>query len=461
MRWRPLGHPTIRTGLIALTLMLLLWCAAGTPSVVAVSLPAFKKANPALHPFMGWSSWSAIRQKVDAHIVKAQARVMVARLKKFGYDYVNIDAGWNVDASGHQEYDRYGRPVPDPKKFPGGLAPLAKWLHKRGLKLGIYLRPGLPNLVYEANDPIFGTHYTARQIVYKHLKGNTGMTKQTKSYMLNFNCPGAMAYLQSCANLYASWGVDYIKLDYVGPTYRRGRRYLGPDCRSEVAHFALALSRCGRPIWLELSFNLNFKYAAFWAKYANGWRVNGDIESYKKDLTCWNNVMARFKYNAKWAPYAGPGHWNDFDSLDIGNGKHDGLTPAERQTVMIFWCVECSPLCLGADLTHLTSGDFKIITNRAAIAIDQAGHPATPLSQKTPKQVWVIHNADGSCTVAMFNLAKRPEQVSLDWRQLGMAGPAATVKDLWAGRNLGTFSRRFSAKLPAHGSRLLRITPAK
>ena len=453
MRRKLLGHPTVGTGLIALTLTLLLCYAAGTPNVLAVSLPAVKKANPALHPFMGWSSWSAIRQKVDAHIVKAQARVMVARLKKFGYDYVNIDAGWQ------QGYDRYGRPKPNLKKFPGGMAPLANWLHHHGLKLGIYLRPGIGESLYQANDPIYGTHYTTRQIVYK--RSRHGNTFYKRSYMLNFGCPGAMAYLQSCANLYASWGVDYIKLDYVGPTYRKGRRYLGPDCRSEVAHFALALSRCGRPIWLELSYNLNFKYAAFWAKYANGWRTNGDIESYKKDLTCWKNVMQRFKYNAKWAPYAGPGHWNDFDSLDIGNGKHDGLTPAERQTVMIFWCVECSPLCLGADLTHLTSGDFKIITNRAAIAIDQAGHPATPLSQKTPKQVWVIHNADGSCTVAMFNLAKRPEQVSVDWRQLGMAGPTATVKDLWAGRNLGTFSRRFSAKLPAHGSRLLRITPAK
>ncbi|NNM86563.1 MAG: glycoside hydrolase family 27 protein [Phycisphaerales bacterium] len=417
-----------------------------------VNLPTFKKANPALHPFMGWSSWSAIRQNVDAHIVKAQARVIVARLKKFGYDYVNVDGGWQ------QGYDHYGRPKPNLTKFPGGMAPLASWLHQRGLKLGIYLLPGIDPSLYQANDPIVGTHYTTRQIVYKNSKH--GNTKYTKSYMLNFSNPGAMAYLQSCADLFASWGVDYIKLDYVGPSGGDSWPYRGVDCRSEVAHFALALSRCGRPIWLELSANLKFADAAFWAKYANGWRTNGDIESYKHDLTDWKNVMVRFNKNARWAPYAGPGHWNDFDSLDIGNGKRDGLTSVESQTVMIFWCINCSPLCLGADLTRLTPGGFNIITNKAAIAIDQAGHPATPLSQKTPQQVWVIHNADGSCTVAMFNLAKTTAKVGVTWRQLNFAKRTANVKDLWAQKQLGAFSTSFTATLPAHGSRLLKISPA-
>lgn len=426
------------------------WCAAAAPvGNTFANLPRFTKANPALHPFMGWSSWSSIRQGVDAKIAKAQGRVMAARLKKFGYDYINIDAGWQ------QGYDRYGRPKPNLKKFPGGMAPLARWLHKRGLKLGIYLIPGMPNSVYQANDPIFGTHYTARQIVYKRSKHGNTLSK--RSYLLNFHSPGAMAYLQSCANLYASWGVDYIKLDFVGPG-GGDWPYGKTDTRSEVAHLALALSRCGRPIWLELSNRLSFKYAAFWPKYANGWRTNGDIESYRHHLTNWSRVMVRFNKNARWAPYGGPGGWNDFDSLEIGNGKKDGLTPTESQTVMILWCINCSPLCLGTDLTHLTPGGFKIITNKAAIAVDQAGHIARPLSQKTPQQVWVIHNADGSCTVALFNLAAIPAKVAVTWRQLGLAHHRATVKDLWVQKPLGTFSRGFAATLPEHGSRLLLVT---
>ena len=425
--------------------------APAAPLASPSNLPQFTKANPAPHPFMGWSSWSSIRGGVDAKIVKAQARLMAKRLKRFGYDYINIDAGWQ------QGYDRYGRPKPNLKKFPGGIATLAKWMHNRGLKLGIYLVPGLPNSVYQANDPIFGTHYTARQIVYKRYKH--GNTLSTRSYKLNFHTPGAMAYLQSCADLYAHWGVDYIKLDFVGPgggDWPYGR----VDTRSEMAHLSLALSRSGRPIWLELSNRLDFKYASFWAKYANGWRTNGDIESYQHDLTNWTRVMVRFNKNARWAPYAGPGGWNDFDSLEIGNGKLDGLTPVESQTVMIFWCINCSPLCLGTDLTRLTPGGFKMITNKAAIAIDQAGHVARPLSQKTPQQVWVIHHADGACTVALFNLAKTAARVGVTWRQLALAKSAATVKDLWDGKKMGTLSHGFSATLPSHGSRLLQITPS-
>lgn len=170
--------------------------------------------------------------------------------------------------------------------------------------------------------------------------------------------------------------------------------------------------------------------------------------------------MVRFSKNARWAPYGGPGGWNDFDSLEIGNGKIDGLTPTESQTVMIFWCINCSPLCLGTDLTRMTAGGFKIITNKAAIAIDQAGHIAKPLSQKTPQQVWVIRHADGSFTVALFNLAKTSAKVDVTWRDLGMAQPNARVKDLWAQQELGSLPGGFTATLPAHGSRLLRVTPA-
>lgn len=114
---------------------------------------------------------------------------------------------------------------------------MAKWLHKRGLKMGIYLIPGLSRSLYQANDPILGTHYTTRQIVYK--SSQHGSTLAKKSYLLNFRSPGTMPYLQSCANLYASWGVDYIKLDYVGPSGGNWWPYRGVDTRSEVAHLAL------------------------------------------------------------------------------------------------------------------------------------------------------------------------------------------------------------------------------
>jgi hypothetical protein len=125
---------------------------------------------------------------------------------------------------------------------------------------------------------------------------------------------------------------------------------------------------------------------------------------------------------------------------------------------MTLWCISCSPIYLGTNLRHLTAGDYKMVTNRAVLAIDQAGRVATPISQARPQQVWRVKNADGSYTVALFNLANVPARVTVQWRKVGLTG-SATVRDLWQHRNLGTTPRGFSTVLAAHASRLLRVTP--
>src|SRR5581483_7730826 len=163
-------------------------------------------------------------------------------------------------------------------------------------------------------------------------------------------------------------------------------------------------------------------------------------------------------HGPQWAQYAGPGGWNDFDSLEIGNGDADGLTPDERRSTMTLWCISCAPLFIGADLTKLDPGDYEILTNAEAIAIDQAGRPATPLDEHTEQQVWTARNADGSYTVALFNLGEDPAPVSVAWHDLHFAGQAR-LRDLWSHEDLAPTADGFSASLDPHACRLLKVTP--
>ena len=442
-----LGSHVPRVLIVQALLFFALLVLIAARSAAAGAPPHFAKANPALHPYMGWSSWSFMRENITEAKIKAQARVLAARLKPFGYDYINIDSGWS------NGFDRYGRPKPNLKRFPSGMAGMAAWLHAHGLKLGIYLVPGLSRAVYNANCRILGTRYTVREIVNKSENGNT---LSSYFYRINYSKPGAMAYIQSCANLFARWGVDFIKMDFVGPGggYKGFRR---TNNRPDIKHWAEALKNTGRPIWLELSNGLSLKYAKFWRKYANGWRIDNDIEAYHTPyLTSWARANTRFSRVPKWVRYGGPGGWNDLDSLDIGNGRRDGLTYRERQSVMTLWCISCAPLYIGDDLTDLTARGFSILTNRAAIAIDQAGRVAIPLPTTIAQQVWRIKNPDGSFTVALFNLKSKRSKVVVRWRQLGFHGPA-TVRDLWKHKDLGIFRHGFGKALDVHACRLLRI----
>ena len=426
---------------------------------------AFQKAEPAPHPYMGWSSWSSMQRNVTAAKIEDQARVLAARLKQYGYTYINIDSGWcnGYDTNGEiypNHFDAYGRPLPNPYEFPDGMAAVAAYVHSLGLKFGIYLTPGLKIPVWEANCRIFGTSNTVRQIADPSRWGSkfphSGPQAFRGSYAIDYGKPGAQDYIQSEADLFASWGVDFVKLDWSG--VRGGAHPV--DDRADVEHWAIALKKTGRPIWLELSGGQDVRYANFWTKYASGCRIDGDLDGGQQYLTNWRFIRARFRDAPKWASYAGPSYWNDLDSVEIGNGSHDGLNPAERQTVMTLWCVSCSSLYTGADLTHLDPADFKMLTNRETIAIDQAGRVATPISQAAPQQVWRANNADGSCTVALFNLADAPATVSVRWSELKFHG-AAKVRDLWLHQDLGEFQQEFSALLEPHGSRLLIVTPVE
>ena len=416
---------------------------------------------------MGWSSWSFIRGKPTEEKIKAQAEAMIAnKLPELGYRYINIDSGW---ADG---YDEHGIPKPNLAAFPDGMDGMASYLHSRGLRFGLYLGPGIQPKLYEANPVIAGTSVHIQEITDRSLPGSTLKV----SYKIDFSKPAARAYINSIVQQFARWKVDFVKLDFVGP----GGGNRPADNREEVRAWHDAIQHSGRHIWLELSNYLSIDQATLWRATANGWRIENDIECYacgrstdpaiKGNLTEWSRVADRFDDVRQWYPYARPGGWNDLDSLELGNGDKDGITPAERQSMFILWSIACAPLYLGTDLTHMDPDDLRLITNSQIIAIDQRGIPAAPLDiqslRKRIRQAWMTLYPDGSAVLALFNLGTEPGQIQFDWRELDalrnthFAAHPPKLTDLISGEEIAPSEQGIDVTLDAHASRIFRIAPS-
>ncbi len=418
-------------------------CLAATLAAAPATALRAENNGIAPAPQMGWSSWSSLRMNVSESNIEAQALAMHNSLQAYGFTYVNIDDGWYLNPN--NTVDQYGRWAVDTTLFPNGLAGVANYVHSLGLKFGMYLTPGIPVAAYKQNTPIQGTSYHAKDIV----TNTSSQEKQYRTggmYFIDYSKPGSQEFVNSWANLIASWGVDYLKLDGAGDSDQ-----------ADVVAWSAALNQCGRPIHFELSNSLDFNNGATWKQYANGWRTSGDIESYNSTLTNWNNINGRFNSTPGWQRWGGPGGWNDLDSLEVGNGSHDGLTTTERQTAETLWVIAASPLVLGTDLTNLDSADLAQLQNLEVLGVDQSGVPGAPLATGTT-EVWRAKQPDGSYAVALFNLGSSSASVAVNWSSLGFVG-SASVRDLWTKSNLGQFSGSFSATLNSHASRLLRVTP--
>jgi hypothetical protein len=424
-----------------------------------------KYPQVAAKPYMGWSSWSLQSTNypgynlegggsfINEKNILTQANALATKLKPYGYEYVNVDAGWQNGG------DEYGRPVANTHRFPRGMKALGDDIHKLGLKFGIYTVVGLGMDVYrDGNTPIYNAPGCfTRDIVYPDLRTTNGWDM---SYKINYASPCAQKYAESVANLFASWGVDFIKMDGVGPGSWKG----APDDPNhnnteDVETWWRAVQNSGRPMQYVLSWSLSHRYADTWKANSNGWRIDTDVECYCDTIVRWDSsVKQRWWDLPQWIDDAGPGHWNNLDAVDVGVGAMDGLTEAERQSYMTFWAIEAAPLFAGDDLTKLDAYGTKLLTNREVLAIDQSGNPARPLNQDQLQQTWYAKNADGSVTVGLFNLADTPATVTGKFDELGITGKA-TVRDIWANQNTGNVSGQVSASLPAHGSKLFKIIP--
>jgi alpha-galactosidase len=410
-------------------------------------IPARAENNGAAPtPFMGWSTWSFDGGNPTQANIEAQANVEASQLKSAGYNYVLLDDHYYLNPG--TTVDQYGRWVPNSAQFPNGIAAVASYIHGLGLKFGIYVTPGIPVAAVNQNTPIQGTSYHARDAAdtskYQNNYGGFGNVM----YYLNYSA-AAQAFLNSWADEYASWGVDFLKIDAVGDWNQQ-----------DVQEWSLALQQSGRPIVFDLSNTLDRNNITFWRQYSNAWRIEGDVQCYSacSTLVDWSTISARFTDAPAWAPLTGPEGWNDLDSLNVADGAKDGLTNDERQTYMTLWSIEAAPLYAGDDLTNMDSYGLSLLTNSEVIAVDQRGKAAIPVSQSSSQQVWYTNNGDGSYTVALFNLGGSSANVTANWSNLGFSG-AATVRDLWSHTDLGTFSNSFSATLNTHASRLLKVVP--
>jgi alpha galactosidase A-like protein/alpha galactosidase C-like protein/carbohydrate binding protein with CBM6 domain len=425
-------------------------------------------------PLMGWSSWSmesSTRPGLNPdgggswltqdNLLK-QVDAVAKNLKPYGYQYINIDAGWSRDITGGGwdalHFDANGREIASPQRFPDGMKPVADYIHSKGLKAGIYLAVGLDIPAYNGGrTPIADAPgCTTGDIVYPDLRTTNGWDI---GYKIDFSKPCAQKYIDSQAALIASWGFDFLKLDGVGPgSFKSGDNY---NNVADVQAWKAAIAKSGRPIRFLISWSLDRGHAADWKANSNGWRIDTDVECYCNTLVTWNNsVKIRWDDVPAWQPWAGPGGWNDLDSLDVGNGEVDGLSPDERRAYMTLWAISAAPLYTGDDVTQLDAYGKSLLTNREVIALDQQGVASRPVTPNGTAQVWGAPNKDGSYTVALFNMGSFPAQVSADWTSLGFSG-RAQVRDMWAQRTIGSRTGGISATIPAHGAMLYRVTPAK
>jgi alpha-galactosidase len=345
-------------------------------------------------PPMGWNSGNHYGCKVTEAIVKEQAHAMANNgMKAAGYEYVNVDDCWQGkrDAKGF---------IHTNSRFPDMKA-LGDYIHNLGLKFGIYSSPG----------PKTCAGYTGS---YRHEKQD--------------------------AETYASWGIDYLKYDWCSAR----QVYKPSEMPAVYKKMHEALVATGRPIIYSLcEYGMDRVWR--WGPSVGGnlWRTTDDItDNYTR--------MAFIGFGQQGlARFAGPGHWNDPDMLEVGNGH---MSPDEYRTHMSLWCILAAPLISGNDLASMSQETLSMLTNPEVVAVDQdpAGNEGYRVWQEGPLQVWVKPLADGSKAAGLFNEGESPMPVTVHFKEFGLSGEVA-VRDLWARKDLGTFSGTYTAQVPRHG----------
>jgi len=360
-------------------------------------------------PPMGWNSWNRFGCNVSEDLIKGAADAMVSSgMKDAGYQYVVIDDCWQVARDGA------GNILPDKERFPSGMKALADYVHGLGLRFGLY------------SDA--GTQTCAKR-------------------------PGSMGHVEQDARQYAAWGVDYLKYDWC---FNEGQ-----DARDAYVKMSNALRAAGRPIVLSIcEWGSNQPWT--WAPgVGHLWRTTGDIQD------CWDcsiewggmGVSHILDLQLDLHPYAGPGHWNDPDMLEVGNG---GLTVAENRAHFSLWCLLAAPLMAGNDIANMTPEVREILTNKEVIAVDQdpLGMQGRRVADQGAYEIWMKPLSGAARAVILLNRGNKPGPITVTWPQIGLAPDAeAQVRDLWAKKDLGPVKGQFRAEVGPHDVVMIRVQP--
>jgi hypothetical protein len=416
-----------------------------------------------LTPPMGWNSYDAFGDNVVESEVLANARYVAEKMQPVGWDTVVVDYCWsdpgahdnnrNARANALLAMDAFGRLLPATNRFPSamkgqGFKPIADQVHSLGLKFGIHIMRGIPRNSVAANLPIEGSNFTAVEA------GNTNSKCVWCPDMFGVTSYAAgQAWYDSCARLWAAWGVDYIKVDDLSSPYHV----------AEVEMVHRAIDRCGRSIVFSTSpGETPVADAAHISTHANLWRVSGDF------WDNWKSLDHDFALGARWHDFVGPGHWPDADMLPVGHlsvgnrsvgpDRFTQFTRNEQLTLLSLWSLLPSPLMIGANLPDNDDWTIALLTNPEVIAVNQDafGQPAQRLTNVLAGvEIWTKKLTDKSLAVGIFNRGNAAVPVNLVWHDLGLRARPA-VRDLWLRKNLGR-QKNLIAELPPHGCLLLRV----
>ena len=368
-----------------------------------------------LTPPMGWNSWNKFACNVSEDLIKGTADAMVkSGMKNAGYEYIVIDDCWQVSR------DTNSNIVADAQRFPHGMKAVGDYIHSVGLKFGIYSDAGS-----------------------KTCQGR----------------PGGLGHEYEDAIQYAAWGVDYLKYDWCNTTTQ--------DAKASYANIRAALDASGRPIVLSIC-EWGTAKPWLWGKEVGGnlWRTTGDISDKWEGSTKWpdgsccsNGMLANLDLQVGLASYAGPGHWNDPDMLEVGNG---GMTDTEYRSHFSLWSILAAPLIAGNDLRNMRREIQDILTNQEVIAVDQdsLGREGERVGKDGNLEVWAKQLKDGSRAVVLFNRGGTEEKITAAWDALGYPDHlAASVRDLWQHKDLGKFTGKFSSSVASHSVVMMTVKP--
>ena len=415
-------------------------------------------------PPMGWNSWDAYGTTIREGEVKANADYMASHLAALGWKYVIVDIEWYATdpkthgyiPGGSVSMDRFGRFTPAVQRFPSaggdqGFKSLADYAHSKGLKFGVHIMRGIPRRAVDQNLPIEGSHFHAADVADK--KDVCKWKGMEDTYGVDMSKPGAQDYYDSIARLYASWGLDYIKADDMS----------NPFHAREIHALSVALKKTGRPIVLSLSPGpapLD-KYQELKAN-AQLWRISGDF------WDTWPKLKEQFDLTHAWEGKVQPGGWPDADMLplgkiglraEVGEPRMTGFTRDEQQTLMTLWSIFRSPLMFGGDLPSNDPYTFSLISNPEVLAVDQASAGGHQAYRTADTIAWVADKPGGKVKyVAVFNVGDKARQIDLNWSDVGVNTPRASVRDLWARKDLGV-QKNIHVSLAPHSSALYAASP--
>ncbi|KAK2456303.1 alpha-galactosidase [Trifolium repens] len=356
-------------------------------------------------PPMGWNSWNHFGCDINESLIRDTADAMVSTgLAALGYKYINLDDCW-----AELNRDSKGNMVPKASTFPSGIKALAHYVHRKGLKLGVYSDAG------------------------------------------NFTCskrmPGSLGHEIQDAKTFASWGVDYLKYDNCENN--------GISVRERYPPMSEALLNSGRPIFFSMC-EWGWEDPATWAKsVGNSWRTTGDIEDN------WNSMTTIIDANDKWASYAGPGGWNDPDMLEVGNG---GMTTEEYRSHFSIWALAKAPLLIGCDIQAMDNTTYELITNSEVIAVnqDKLGVQGKKVKSNNDLEVWAGPLSKNKLAVILWNRSSSNATVTASWSDIGLE-PKTIVdaRDLWEHSTQSLVSGEISAELDSHACKMYVLTPKK